>query len=434
MKLADTFVRKVKLKKGSKEDWYSDGRGTNFYLRVREGEQKDWFFRSVLGDRTIKRGLGAYPTVSVKDARDAIEVCKRCVGKGIDPRDHFDSLKNKNLLASDDLYKFSSLFRDLIYHHTNLTDQKWSDSHVKRYTGLWNNYLAKHLKEKSIHNTDHIELLNVLKKIKTDPIPLVSGKTDLKRYNRTTTAIYGKSLLNVIYLFAMEERNYAGDNPIDKIRRNSIFKKGQVKHHPSVEDEDLGMLWHNLKTLDANDFSAMIVMNLCALRVNSLVNARWSWYNPTKKTLDIPAEFMKRGEDFTTPLPQIVIDQLNMIKEIRKPKKDDYIWLDKGGERHMRHSRPLMLIKKWCPYATAHGVRTVLKLNLERSGQFNGLAIDEQLHHKNRNKVSNAYMKDYDWLKERFPIVDYMVEFMATHEKNYLALRNIGEIAEKSYE
>ena len=436
MKLTDTFVRKVKLKKGNKEDWYSDGRGTNFYLRVRDGEQRDWFFRGVLGNKTIKRGLGAYPTVTVKDARDAIEVCKRCVDRGIDPRDHFDSLKNKNLMASDDLYKFSTLFKDLIHHHTTLTDKKWSDKHVIRYTGIWNNYLSKHLKDRSIHNTDHVELLNALKKIKTDPIPLVSGKTDLNRYNRTTTAIYGKSLLNVIYLFAMEERNFNGDNPIDKIRRNSIFKKGQIKHHPSVEDEDLGMLWHNLKTQDANDFSAMIVLNICALRVNSLVNAKWSWYNPTKKTLDIPAEFMKRGEDFTTPLPQIVIDQLNTIKEIRKPKKDDYIWLDSRGERNMRHSRPLMLIKKWCPYATAHGVRTVLKLNLERSGQFNGLAIDEQLHHKNRNKVSNAYMKDYDWLKERFPIVDYMVEFMDTHEKNYLAFQSIGkgEIAEKSYE
>ncbi len=105
MKLTDTFVRKVKLKKGNKEDWYSDGRGTNFYLRVRDGEQKDWFFRGVLGNKTIKRGLGAYPTVTVKDARDAIEVCKRCVDRGIDPRDHFDSLKNKNLMVSDDFLK-----------------------------------------------------------------------------------------------------------------------------------------------------------------------------------------------------------------------------------------------------------------------------------------------------------------------------------------
>ena len=47
MKLTDTFVRKVKLKKGNKEDWYSDGRGTNFYLRVRDGEQRDCFFRGL---------------------------------------------------------------------------------------------------------------------------------------------------------------------------------------------------------------------------------------------------------------------------------------------------------------------------------------------------------------------------------------------------
>lgn len=426
MALTTLKCQNMKLPAGKNELVVIDEVGKQLYFRVRKGNQKDWFFRGTLGKDKIKRGLGSFPLVSVAEARHRRDVCLQCVAKGIDPRDHFESLKQDNLMVSDDLYKFSTLFNDLIYHHTTLTDSKWSEAHVKRYTGIWNNYLAKELKDKSIHNTTHTELLNVLKKIKTDPVKLVSGKTDLNRYNRTTTAIYGKTLINMIYLFAIEERNFLGDNPIDKIRRNSIFKKGKVKHHEPVAEEDLGMFWHNLKTLPFNDMSAMTVLCITALRISSLVNAKWSWYSPARKVLNIPAEYMKRGEDFTTPLPKIVVQQLNELKEIRKPKKDDYIWLNTKDTGKMKDGRPLELIKRWCPYATAHGVRTILKLNLERSGKFQSLAISEQLHHINKNRVEAAYMKDYDWLEERFPIVDYMIEFFETHEKNYLALKNIG--------
>lgn len=420
------FLKKgLKLEAGKTEQWYRDSKSSNWYLRFRTGNKIDWFFRGTLGGKTIKRGLGSYPTVSEADARQLIHKCNECVQQGIDPRDYFNQQKNKNLMMSDDMYKFSTLMEDVIQHHTTLTDNKWSEPHVKRYRSIWNNYLAKDLKDKSILNTNHMELLTVLKKIKTNPIPLVSGKVDLQRYNRTTTTIYAKTLLNVIYQFAMEQREYAGDNPIDRIRKNSIFKKGEVKHHPSVEEKDLGMYWHKLKTeLDMNELCAMIVFNLCALRVSSLVNAKWSWYDPTEKCLNIPKEYMKRKKKFRTPLPQLVIDHLNILLEVRKPKKDDYIWLEKrkkNGTGHMKDSRPLGIIKRYCPYATAHGVRTVLKLNLELSGKFNTLAINEQLHHKNKDKVAEAYLKNYDWFKERRPIVDYMVEFFEDNEKEYLA-------------
>ena len=36
-------------------------------------------------------------------------------------------------------------------------------------------------------------------------------------------------------------------------------------------------------------------------------------------------------------------------------------------------------------------------------------------------------MKDYDWLEERFPIVEEMVNFMERREKEYLAVMNIGK-------
>ena len=413
----------MKLPNGKDEHVVLDENG--LYFRLRKGDQKDWFFRGTLGQNRIKRGLGSYPTVSLSEARQKRDVCIQCISKGIDPKDHFNNLKKDNLKASDHLYKFSTLFEDLIYHHTNLTDRKWSEGHVKRYRSIWNNYLSKYLKDKSIINTSDSDLLMVLKKIKTDPIPLVSGKVNLDRYNRTTTAVYGKTLLNMIYIFAMEERNFNGDNPIDRIRRNSIFKKGKPKHHEGVKQEDLGQYWHNIKTkIPFQDMSALTVICITGLRVGSVVNARWSWFNPSRRVLNIPSQYMKRKEKFTTPLPKIIVDQLQELKAMRSASKDDYIWLNSKGDDKMRDGRPLSLTKKWFPYATAHGARNVLKVNLERKNEFNNLAIEAQLHHENKNKVEMAYMQEYDWLEERFPIVEHMITMLEEKERDYLEMMN----------
>jgi integrase len=430
MKLTDTFVRKVKLKKGKNEDWYSDGVGTNFYLRVRSGNQKDWFYRGKLGDHTIKRGIGSYPTVSLEEARELITTCKKCVHKGIDPRDHFNAQKDENLKVSDDMYKFSTLLEDVIEYNTTMTDKTWSEPHIRRYRGLWKNYLEKHLKNKSILNTSHTEILAILKKIKSDPVALVSGKTDIKKYNRTTTMNFAKTLLNIIYNHAIDELNWNGENAIDRIRSNKIFKKMKKPvQHSSIVEEDFGRYWNGVKTLkNIEDRVALIVLTTTALRVGSLLNAKWSWYNKAKKTLSIPPEFMKRREAFVTPLPDFAVDALNELNIAKRASKDDYIFHDRSGG-HMNLNRPRLLIKQVLgfDYATAHGTRTVLKTNLEKSGKFNSLAIEAQLHHDIKDKVERSYMADYDWLKERFDIVEFMVTFMESREKEYLSIMSIGD-------
>ena len=429
MKLTETFVRKVKLTDERSEDWHSDGRGTNFYLRVREGNQKDWFFRARLGKHDIKRGLGSYPTISLAEAREMIAECKKCIQKGIDPRDHFDAQKNENLKVSDDMYKFSTLFEDVIEYNTTMTDKAWSEAHIKRYRGLWKNYLEKHLKNKSILNTSHIEILAILKKIKSDPIPLVNGKIDIKRYNRTTTMNYAKTLLNIIFNHAIDELSWNGENAIDRIRSNKVFKKMKkpVKH-ASINEEDLGRYWNGVKALgNMEDKVSLIILTTTALRVGSLLSARWSWYNKAKKTLTIPSEYMKRRETFVTPLPDFAIEALNNLKTAKGESKDDYIFHSRSGD-HMDFNRPRKIIKEILgfDYATAHGTRTILKTNLERSGQFNSLAIEAQLHHDIKDKVERSYMADYDWLKERFDIVEFMVTFMENREKEYLSIMNLG--------
>ena len=120
---------------------------------------------------------------------------------------------------------FSTLFEDMVEYRSTMLDKVWSKSHIKRSRGVYKNYLEADLRDRSILSITDSNLLQTLKKVKYDPVKLVSGKKDIQRYNRTTTMNLAKSLINLVYEYASEERAYKGDNPLDKIRKNKVFKK-----------------------------------------------------------------------------------------------------------------------------------------------------------------------------------------------------------------
>ena len=63
--------------------YYADG--GNLYLRIAPGGTKGWIFRFALDGKTRDAGLGPYPTVGLKEAREEAHRWRQLVAKGIDP-------------------------------------------------------------------------------------------------------------------------------------------------------------------------------------------------------------------------------------------------------------------------------------------------------------------------------------------------------------
>src|SRR5271163_5154934 len=64
---------------------YGDGR--NLYLAVSPSGTKSWVFRYKRDGKARERGLGAFPLVSLADARRKAEDARRVVSAGSDPLD-----------------------------------------------------------------------------------------------------------------------------------------------------------------------------------------------------------------------------------------------------------------------------------------------------------------------------------------------------------
>ena len=69
-RLTDTWLRKAKIKNGI----YGDG--ASLYLRV-QGASRSWLFIYSIEGKRREMGLGAYPAVSLKDARTRAEDARR---------------------------------------------------------------------------------------------------------------------------------------------------------------------------------------------------------------------------------------------------------------------------------------------------------------------------------------------------------------------
>ena len=79
-KLTDTRCRTLKA-----PGEYCDSGCTGLILRVTPALTKNWMFRAVIGGKRRKLGLGAYPAVSLQEARKRAEVNREQIASGLDP-------------------------------------------------------------------------------------------------------------------------------------------------------------------------------------------------------------------------------------------------------------------------------------------------------------------------------------------------------------
>jgi integrase len=424
--LTNLKCKQSKCPKDKPYIYLNDGLGLR--LRVTP-TSKYWVLRGKLNNKSIQVGFGSYPVTTLEQAREMREVSRKQIKQGIHPKDYFKGLKNANLKKSSHKFMFGNLFNDMVEYYLNDVAETWSEAHTKRTRGIYRNYLEKSLKDQSILTLTDSDYLSVLKNIKSNPIKLVSGKTNLDKYPRTSTMILAKTVINLVYQFAREERNFKGDNPIDLIRKNKVFKKGKVISHKPVHEDDLGAFWsavHNLPKVQDRLF--LIIDTLTALRVSSLRNAKWSWFNQVRMTLNIPAQYMKGNDDFVTPLPQYVVDLLKDLKKQTNADMNDFIFTNRFGEAYDLN-RPRKLIKEnlGFSYATAHGSRTILKMMCLRFSGMNNVVIETQLSHTYGDKTERAYMGEYDWLNERIDLVEWLMNFLEEKRKVHDKVLNLAK-------
>jgi Arm DNA-binding domain len=131
------------IKRLTKPGYHADGAG--LYLRImpvderneREAKKlssKGWIFRFRHGGRTRDMGLGAYPDISLADARELAGNARVLLKDGVDPIEHRKAKRAAERIAAANSVTFDECAREFIKDH----EAGWRNT---KHRAQWTNTL-----------------------------------------------------------------------------------------------------------------------------------------------------------------------------------------------------------------------------------------------------------------------------------------------------
>ncbi|MCL7487585.1 MAG: tyrosine-type recombinase/integrase [Desulfobulbaceae bacterium] len=400
--LTDTKVRTVKPT--AKPQKLFDGWG--LYLLVTPTGGKLWNLKYRINGKEKKLSLGAYPDVSLADARMKRDHARTLLANEIDPSDIKKAQKAAGVQETE---TFEIIAREW---HAKFSPS-WASSHATKIIRRLELYVFPWLGSKQIKSITAPELLSVLRRIE--------AKGTLETAHRT------QQNCGQVFRYAVAtgraERDPTGD-------LRGAIPPANGKHMATITDpkEITGLL------RAINDYQGSIVTR-CAMQLAPLVfvrpgelrHAEWREINFETAEWRISADKMKSGSPHIVPLSRQAIAVLQEIHPLTGHGR--YVFPSPRTDTRPMSNNAVLAALRRMGYAkeemSGHGFRSMASTLLNEQG-WNRDAIERQLAHAERNRVRASY--NYaEYLPERRKMMqswaDYLDRLARDEENKIVPIR-----------
>ncbi len=390
MALTDTAVKKAKP--GPKPIKLSDGKG--LYLLVNPVGSKLWRCKyRVLGkEKTLS--LGAYPDVTLAQAREGVDKARKVIAAGADPM----VIKKTDKLAS--LAAAENSFESVARAWWAQWKQVRSEQHAGQVMRRFEANVFPHIGARPVSEVQAPELVAMLKAIES------RGVNDLaKRALQTSSQVFRYAVAH----------GKAMRNPAIDIKPSDVLASRQKQNLARIEGKELPDL---LRHIDAYKGAAMtrLAMKLMAMtfvRTTELIGARWGEFDLEAARWDIPASRMKMKTPHIVPLS---VQAVNLLKTLHLITGHSVMLFpgERDHEKSMSNNTILKALERmgYKGRMTGHGFRGVASTLLHEMG-FDHAHIELQLAHQERNEVSAAY-NHATYLKQRARMMQHWSDYLDT--------------------
>lgn len=405
--MALTVVQVKSAKPREKAYKLADEKG--LYLLVNPNGSKLWKLKYRFAGIEKKLSLGAFPEVSLADARDRREEAKKQLVKDIDPGVLKNSIKRSKKLAAEN--SFEAIAREW---HAKFSS-KWTNEHGERILIRLEQNVFPWIGRRPIMEVTAPELLSALRRVES------RGAIE--------TAHRILQICGQVFRYGIATGRAERNPAADLVGALAPTKK---QHHASITDPiEVGKL---LRVI--NDYHGRFITK-CALqlaplffvRPGELRRAEWCEFDFENAEWRIPAEKMKMREQHIVPLATQAIDILKQLQALTGNGK--YLFPSTSSQKRPMSENTVLGALRRLGYSTGemtgHGFRS-LASTLLNENNWNRDAIERQLAHAERNNIRAAY--NYaEYLPERRKMMQWWADYLDKLTNNQNILEFEKEIA-----
>ncbi|HAI1339744.1 tyrosine-type recombinase/integrase [Escherichia coli] len=415
MSLTDAKIRT--LKPSDKPFKVSDSHG--LYLRVKPGGSRHWYLKYRISGKESRIALGAYPAISLSDARQQREGIRKMLALNINPVQQRAAVRGSR--TPEKVFKNVAL----AWHKSN---RKWSQNTADRLLASLNNHIFPVIGNLPVSELKPRHFIDLQKGIEEKGLLEVASRTRQHLSNIIRHAVH-QELIDT--------------NPAANL--GGVTTPPVRRHYPALPLERLPELlerigaYHQGRELTRH---AVLLMLHVFIRSSELRFARWSEIDFTNRVWTIPAtrepiigvHYSGRGAKMRmphiVPLSEQSIAILKQIKDITG--NNELIFPGDHNPYKPMCENTVNKALRVMGYDTkkdicGHDFRAMACSALMESGLWAKDAVERQMSHQERNTVRMAYIHKAEHLEARKAMMQWWSDYLEACRESYAPPYTIGK-------
>ncbi|MSL00708.1 tyrosine-type recombinase/integrase [Escherichia coli] len=415
MSLTDAKIRT--LKPSDKPFKVSDSH--SLYLRVKPGGSRHWYLKYRISGKESRIALGAYPAISLSDARQQREGIRKMLALNINPVQQRAAVRGSR--TPEKVFKNVAL----AWHKSN---RKWLQNTADRLLASLNNHIFPVIGNLPVSELKPRHFIDLQKGIEEKGLLEVASRTRQHLSNIIRHAVH-QELIDT--------------NPAANL--GGVTTPPVRRHYPALPLERLPELlerigaYHQGRELTRH---AVLLMLHVFIRSSELRFARWSEIDFTNRVWTIPAtrepiigvHYSGRGAKMRmphiVPLSEQSIAILKQIKDITG--NNELIFPGDHNPYKPMCENTVNKALRVMGYDTkkdicGHGFRAMACSALMESGLWAKDAVERQMSHQERNTVRMAYIHKAEHLEARKAMMQWWSDYLEACRESYAPPYTIGK-------
>lgn len=377
------------VKSTNRRGFYGDGDG--LYLKVTETGTKSWVFRFRVNGKLRDHGLGSVNTLSLAEARQAAQECRKLRLQGQDP---IEAKRRQRVTAQLEAAKAVS-FKACVESYVASHKSSWRNAkHQRQWSATLEKYAYPVFGDLPVGEIDMTLVQKVLKPI---------------WYDKTETASRVRGRIETILNYATVQGLREGNNPavwrgnlsVVLPAKNRIMK---VTHMKALPHEEVADFWEKLNDYGGAGADALRLAILTAARSGDVRGATADEFDLENKVWAIPADRMKAQKAHAVPLS---LPAVALVRKLLKERTGNLLFPGMKKGEPISDGTLLAVIKRmgFKDKTTAHGFRSSFRVWAIEVANARREVAESALAHTLGSAVEIAYMRS-DLFEHRVPLMN----------------------------